>query len=400
MTRPWSGGVNDSDARILRYIGYGALIAAALWLLYRVKDTLPIFVLGLLIAYAWDPWLDRLQARGWSRDRAVRFVFICFFGFILIVAFIIIPLVVGQVQEFTERYDTTYKKQIASLTQNWQEKVEKYIPQRLLPLVFEKAKDRSGQAQGRPLKLRPIILSRLENMRDTIVPKVLSALAGYLQGSIGSLLLLLVLPLIVYYFMNEIDPMRQRVVFLIPAPYREKIVAMSGDVNRMIGRYIRGQFIVCLCFSVAAVIILGVWSAVFGMRYFLVLGLLAGLLYIIPYVGMIVNFALIASIGYLTTDHSITCALCAGGSLVVLNMTFDNLVVPRVVGKELGLHPLTVLFALLAGGQFGGILGMVVAIPVAGAIKAVLLHIFPQLAAPIPDTVQQLAPAPPNEAMK
>ena len=381
--------MHETDARILRYIGYGALIVAALWLLYRIKDALPIFVLGLFIAYASDPLLDRLQARGWPRDRAVRFAFICFFGFVLIVAFIVIPLVVDQVQEFGERYNTKYKKQIASLSQNWQERVEKFIPKKLQPLIFEKE---DGSKAGKR-KVRSVILTRLEELRDTVLPKVLGMAAGFLQGSIGSLLLLLVLPLIVYYFMNEIDPMRQRVVFLIPEQYREKVVAMSGDVNRMIGRYVRGQFIVCLCFSVAAVIILGVWSAIFGMRYFLLLGLIAGVLYIVPYVGMIVNFVLIASIGYLTTDHSIACALCAGGSLIALNMLFDNLVVPRVVGKELGLHPLTVIFALLAGGQFGGILGMVVAIPVAGAIKAVLLHLFPQLAAPIPDDVHQLVPA-------
>ncbi len=381
--------MNETDARILRYLGYGALIVALLWLLYLIKDALPIFVLGLFIAYTSDPLLDRLQARGWSRDRAVRFVFICFFGFVLIVAFIVVPLVVDQVQEFSERYQTKYKKQIASLSQNWQERVEKLIPKKLQPLIFEREE---GSKTGKR-KIRSVILRRLEELRDTVLPKVLGMAAGFLQGSIGSLLLLLVLPLIVYYFMNEIDPMRQRVVFLIPEQYREKVVAMSGDVNRMIGRYVRGQFIVCLCFSVAAVIILGVWSAIFGMRYFLLLGLIAGALYIVPYVGMIVNFVLIASIGYLTTDHSIACALCAGGSLIALNLLFDNLVVPRVVGKELGLHPLTVIFALLAGGQFGGILGMVVAIPVAGAMKAVLLHLFPQLAAPISEDVHQLVPA-------
>lgn len=381
--------MQETDARILRYLGYGALIAAALWLLYRIKDALPIFVLGLLIAYAWDPWLDRLQARGWSRDRAVRFVFICFFGFVLIVAFIVIPLVVDQVQEFGERYHTKYKKQIASLSQNWQERVAKFIPQKLQPLIFEKE---AGSKAGKR-KIRSVILTRLEELRDTVLPKVLGMAAGFVQGSIGSLLLLVVLPLIVYYFMHEIDPLRQRVVFLIPEPYREKVIAMSGDVNRTIARYVRGQFIVCLCFSVAAVVILGVWSLVFGMRYFLLLGLIAGVLYIIPYVGMMVNFALVASIGYLTTNHSLACALCAGGSLIVLNIVFDNLVVPRVVGKELGVHPLTVIFALLAGGQFGGLLGMVVSIPVAGAIKAVLLHLFPQLAAPISEDVHQLVPA-------
>jgi len=387
--------MHETDARILRYLGYGALIAAALWLLYRIKDALPIFVLGLLIAYAWDPWLDRLQARGWSRPRAVRFVFICFFGFVLMVAFIIIPLVVDQLQELGERYDRKYKQQIASLSQNWQERIEKLIPKRFQSLIFE---EEEGAGTGKR-KIRSVILARLEALRDTVLPKVLGMAAGFVQGSIGSLLLLLVLPLIVYYFMNEIDPLRQRVVFLIPEPYREKVVAMSGDVNRMIGRYVRGQFIVCLCFSVAAVVILGVWSALFGMRYFLALGLIAGVLYIVPYVGMMVNFALAASIGYLTTDHSIPCALCAGGSLIALNLLFDNLVVPRVVGKEIGLHPLTVLFALLAGGQFGGILGMVVAIPVAGAMKAVLLHLFPQLAAPISENIRQLVPAHAGESM-
>ncbi|MCS6861332.1 MAG: AI-2E family transporter [Abditibacteriales bacterium] len=387
--------MHETDARILRYLGYGALLTAALWLLYRIKDALPIFVLGLLIAYAWDPWLDRLQARGWSRDRAVRFVFLCFFGFILMVAFIVIPLVVDQVQEFGERYHTQYKEQIASLSQDWQERVEKLIPKRLQPLIFEKG---DGSTTSKP-RIRSVILTRLEELRDTVLPKVLGIAAGFLQGSIGSLLLLLVLPFIVYYFMHEIDPLRQRVVFLIPERYRETVVAMSRDVNRMIGRYVRGQFIVCLCFAAAAVIILGIWSAVFGMRYFLVLGLIAGVLYIVPYVGMVVNFALVAGIGYLTTDYSLACALCAGGSLIALNLVFDNLVVPRVVGKELGLHPLTVIFALLAGGQFGGLLGMVVAIPVAGAIKAVLLHLFPQLAAPVSEDVLQLVPATPRESM-
>jgi predicted PurR-regulated permease PerM len=122
------------------------------------------------------------------------------------------------------------------------------------------------------------------------------------------------------------------------------------------------------------------------MDYPLVLGIAAAFLYIVPYIGMATLATAAGLIAYFTASSPVTCALIAVISCLIFNLVIDYGVTPRVVGSGVGLHPLMVIFALLSGAQVGGIMGMILAVPVIASLRVVAIYLFPQLTAPIPQT--------------
>ena len=227
-----------------------------------------------------------------------------------------------------------------------------------------------------------------------MLPRVASAIAAWVQHSIGGLVLLVILPVITYYFMLIFDPLRRRVLYLVPDAERPRFLAIAQDVNQTLSIYVRSQLFLGAMYSVAAMLILGLWGLIFGMRFTFILGLFAGGLYLVPWVGMALNVLIGGTIGLLTGSHHVLTGILTAGTYLLLNFAFDNLLAPRLMGRRLGLHPLVILFALLAGGEFGGILGVLIAVPLAAAIKAVLVHLIPRIDEPVPAEVEALVPAP------
>ncbi|MBI3923184.1 MAG: AI-2E family transporter [Armatimonadetes bacterium] len=355
---PW---LSPEDQRLTRWIGFGLLFGFFLWLAWRVREILPLFLLGLFIAYLFDPLLDKLQKRGWSRGRAVWLVYMLFFLFFSVMALIVIPVSVAQVRNAVTNA-SVYQDKVLDLTATGEEFIKNYeVPKQVLDAITQ-AKERLRQ----------------------IVPKIAERLATWLSGAVSSLFLLIILPIIIFYFMNEFDPLRLRALSLVPEDFRDDVVQMSSEVNDMLARYVRGQAVVSLLVAVTVFVVLSIFSLIFKMKYAMVLALLAGITCLIPYLGAAVNALSTGAVAYLTADHNQWgCVIGVVVSMVILNQLFDNLITPRLVGGKVGLHPLIVLFALMAGGQMYGILGMLIAVPVAGSFKVLLLHLFPKLKTPL-----------------
>jgi predicted PurR-regulated permease PerM len=203
-------------------------------------------------------------------------------------------------------------------------------------------------------------------------------------SSLGSIfVVLIVLPIITLWFMMEMNPLRARVLMLVPPIYRRDVTEIGQSINEMLGRYVRGQMVVCGLFGLLCTIAFYILQLTYGMGYALVLGLMAGVIYIVPYVGMATIATAAALTGYFTSTAPVPCALMAVGCCVCFNLIVDYGVAPRVLGKGVGLHPLMVIFALLSGAQLGGIFGMILAIPLFASVRVVLIYLFPQLTAPI-----------------
>jgi predicted PurR-regulated permease PerM len=342
--------------RQVRLLGYAVLAGGLLWVLYRCRSVFPVFLLGFLLAYIFDPVLDWLQTRGSTRPRATLVVFGVLTIVALAAAAVLVPIIVSQVHSLVADYGA-YKATLGDLASRVESWAARFDP--------------SGQTLGTVREG----WTRLGAYAVKLAPRV----GGWVAGSVSSLFLLLVLPLITYYFMQEIDPLRARIRLLLPADYADGIVEISGEINRMLGRYIRGQATVCLLVGASTTAVLLIQTAAFGMRYALLLGLLAGVTCVVPFLGANVSALVAGVVGYVTAENPWLCAGLAVGSVVGVNQLFDNVITPRIVGKSIGLHPLTVMFALMAGGALSGILGMIIAVPAAASIKALLVHVFPQL---------------------
>jgi len=148
---------------------------------------------------------------------------------------------------------------------------------------------------------------------------------------------------------------------------------------------------VCSLFGILCTISFYVLHMVYKMDYPLVLGILAGLVYIVPYLGMATIAAAAGATAYFTSTNPVLCAILAVTACLLFNLIIDYGVSPRVLGQGVGLHPLLVIFALLCGAQIGGILGMIMAIPLFASMRVIAIHLFPQLIAPIPQLPPEIA---------
>jgi len=364
------------DSTLLRYVGYGLMFLVGAYLLYAVRDSLPIFLVGGLLAYAFEPIVQRLEKRGYSRGRAVFFIFLCFL-LLLAILFALMATAWQQVQMLLSNA-SLYQKQALQAAQSLQVRFE------ALPL---------------PSNVKKTVVELLPQMQTKVLsaaPDTLRNIVANALGSLGTLMVLsILLPVITFSMMMEMNPMRARAMMLVPPSYRRDVTEIGQNINEVLGRYVRGQMIVCALFGVLCTIAFEVLAWRYQMGYPLILGLMAMLIYIVPYVGMLTIAIAAGATAYFTAaaPNNILCAILAVGSCVVINLIMDYGVSPRVLGKGVGLHPLMVIFALLSGFSMGGIPGMILAVPLFASLRVILIYIFPQLTAPIPAT-------PPEVGMK
>jgi predicted PurR-regulated permease PerM len=198
-------------------------------------------------------------------------------------------------------------------------------------------------------------------------------------ASASRLLSVILVPIVTFYILADIDRLRGRALFLVPEGLRQSVMRASADIGVVFGGYVRGILLVSLLYGISVMVLF----AGFLKSYALLLGAVAGVLYIVPYLGPLVT-SLVAAILSLITGHGIGSTLLILGLGLGLNQIFDNVIVPRVVGRSVGLHPLLTMFALLLGGILFGLSGMLLSVPVAASIQAILFRLYPKLSAPTP----------------
>jgi len=218
------------------------------------------------------------------------------------------------------------------------------------------------------------------------VARLTSRLGSWLHRLVNSLSVLVMWTLLFlvasYYFLRDYDPLRRRLLYLFPAPYQPLVTDLSGQISQVLGGYLRGQLTVCLIVTILTTGALYLCSLIFGLPYWLFLGLFAGLLSLVPYFGMPISTLVATLIALITSGWG--AAIAVPIAMVIINVLSDQVISPKVIGQQVGLHPLLMLFAMLSGAKLFGVLGMVLAAPVVGSVKVVLVHFFPRLTEPVP----------------
>ena len=369
------------------YFSLGAALLMLLALVARrfAEATLAVsapFVIGLVLALLLDPLADRLMKRGLSRTAASGLVFGVFLLLIVGIGWFTIPALIGEAKALVEN-GPIY---IAGL----QDAVNKFLA----------AHHKIG-----PVKM-PANFAQLTS-------QVSAQVSGFLQlagGSIGTfligsatLLVQLVLALIIaFYFLVDIDRLRARLFYLAPEKWRSMMGHVGGDVGGVFSDYLRGLLIVCALYGVSTIGLLYGLSVFHHSlaQYALLVGAAAGVLYAVPYLGSLTTalVTFVVAFAAATGDHQNGLAFggIAVAATLAVNQVFDNIVTPRVVGGGVGLHPVLALFALVIGGELFGIWGMLLSVPIAGSIQAILFRLFPRLTQPTPQTFLSVQGVPPN----
>ncbi|MCS7224605.1 MAG: AI-2E family transporter [Armatimonadetes bacterium] len=345
----------------MRRIGYGLVALLTLIVLWKVRSVLSLFLLGIFLAYLLDPLVDRLEEKGFSRAGASRLVFLSFFLIGFGLGILLVPTLIEQSVRLAQSLLPPEGKFFLLLTDL---------------LQFIEKKTQSGE-------LPPIVNDSLQNLMNQLG----QYLIGYLKtalSTVTSLLSLILLPFITYYALQIVDPLRERLRWWIPEEYRTAFADIIRQSGAMVGRYIRGYLFLCVAVGITDTLFLYACRVFFGIDYVLTVGILAGAAYAIPYFGMAVVTVTAGIVaGTTATSSPAAAVVIVVIGLLGVNQFFDWVLLPRVVGEAVRLHPLTVIFAVMAGGSAFGVLGMILAVPFAGAAKLILIHLFPRHFGPV-----------------
>ena len=342
----------DEIARFLRHIKYGALALAMIWVIWLLAPILTPFVAATMLAWLGDPLVDRLEAAGRSRNTAVLLVFVLMIVLVALALLILVPMLQSQVQTLVSALPGmqawVLEKALPALETRFGFTAAEWMdPQRLIDWARSHWQAAGGAA---------------------------ATVFGYLGRSGFALVTFVVnlflTPIVAYYFLRDWDRMVERVASLIPRDHIATVSKLAAESNEVLGAFVRGQFVV----MVALGAIYATGMALVGLKLGLLIGMVAGLISFIPYLGATTGIIL-AVLAALVQAQGVDVKLLAGVAVVfTIGQLLESYVLtPRIVGDKIGLHPVAVIFAVMAGGQLFGFLGMLLALPVA-AVANVLLR--------------------------
>lgn len=369
-------------AKLRPWVGLAviAVIGAAL---YYVSDVLLPFMIAFAIAGLLDGQLHALEKRGYSRLVATLLVFIAFILLVVALLLYVVPLIVGQMQGLIR----DLPGYIRSANDWFQEELQPYL-RRHHDLL---------QRLNLPEDPQELI-DRYSEQINAQVTAWMSNLLNYVTALLGKLLWLILIPIITFFAMVDLPRIRQRVLGMIPEGSYPSVVTLLRALGVVWTGYLRGLATVAILYGITMAVVF----TLLGLRYSVVLGTLAGLLYLVPYVGALLialTSGLVAFFGgetqalwlFAVPALSWKYTLLVVGTAVVVNTLFDQLLVPRIVGGSVGLHPIASIFALIVGAKLFGIWGMLLAMPAAASLWIVLLALFPSLR---PKSGKEGAPVP------
>ena len=339
----------SEEEKIIKNFYRLVLIIIALYLTYLLRDVLIPFALGGLLAYALSPVVQFLNSRWFSWKTSVIIVFVGILIFFSALFIFLVPEVTSQLRTLTSQWSQYSETLIEKIIEGVEKLDERYPDSNISQTVESFLTSISINLQN---YLTHIISS---------IPNLVSILANII------FLGFIMTPVALYFFMADATKVRRSLVRLFPPARRREYVALLREIDQVLGGFIRGRALIALFVGTCA----SVGLALMKIDFALAIGVIAGIIDIIPYLGPVIG-AIPAIILAATKSPWLVLgvALLFGG----INFAEGIFISPQLLGKETGLHPLTVLFALAVGGKLYGALGIIIAIPVAGVLKGLLSH--------------------------
>ncbi len=339
--------------QVLRRIFILAGLALFLWVLYLLKPIVIPFVGAFFIAYLFSPLVDVLVKIKLPRWLAISIVFIGIGVTLTMVLWFLVPLIWKQLM---------YARDSIPAGIHW-------VNATFLPWVshtFNVVPMEIDTDQITKALMDYIQTNYSADSIQTMALRVAQSGLNFIQ--IGGVVVLI--PIISFYFLLDWDRMLQSFRRLIPRPYEASTLTIVCECHSVLGAFVKGQFLVMLLLG----IVYAVGLQFIGLEVGLIIGMIAGLASIIPYLGFGVGIiaAVIATLFQFGLDW--TQLLLVGVVFMIGQMVEGYILQPFLLGDKIGLSPVAVVFAVLAGAQLGGFLGMLIALPVAAVIVVLLKH--------------------------
>ena len=323
---------------------WALIFAGIIVVMWVLGDVLLPFVLGMAIAYLCNPLTNRLERSRIPRWVAALIVITLVVLFFVLLTLLIAPIIGKQLAAFIEdvpRYIRKLQAVISDPSRPW---LSRFVGER-----FTAADESGGDLVKEAAALGTAFLGKIWSGGTTVVSVVA---------------LLVLTPVVAFYFLVDWPRIVQGLERLVPRSQHETVVKLAQQTDVAIAGFVRGQTLVCVVLGILYAVAL---SAV-GLNFGLLIGLLSGLISFIPYVGSVTGFVLATAIALAQFWPDWVWIVVVIGIFLLGQFIEGNILVPKLVGDSIGLHPLWLMFALLAFGYLFGFLGLLLAVPLAAAV--------------------------------
>jgi len=325
-----------------------SIILFSLWLLHEIVGILAPFIVAMVFAYILDPIVDALERKKIPRWVSSLVLILLLLGGITLVLFFILPVAVTQfegVLDATSKLVTDARNYIAG--SNLLNSLERYgISAQQVRSVLTTS-------------LTPKIEDILKNLLDAVLVFVSS-----ISGVVTQVFYVILVPFLAFYILSDFPKINYRFQMLFPRQRRQRVAEYLEQADQLIGRYLRGALTVAFLQG----IVIALSFSIFDIKYALLLGLLAAVLDLVPYFGLIIIMILSGIVATFSEPPVLPKVLFAFGTIGLLHMVEIVFLSPRIVGSKVGLHPLLIILSILVFFQFLGFIGLLIAVPVTALV--------------------------------
>lgn len=334
-----------SPRRAFKVIGALILLGAFIFILPYAKQVIILFVLSLLLSLLLEPVVSFLEARGIKRVWGI----VILFGVIVLIVALIIAFLFPIIS-----------RELRSLNQTLQSQTPDQFIHKMETFLKKKF----------PFLRNQTLMENLTSKAQSFLTGMLQKLFTLFFNILSALTTFIIIPFITFFLLKDGRRMKKAFIQIIPNRYFEMSLNIIYKINQQLGRYIRGQLLDAMIVGMLSIIAL----RILNIPYYVIIGSIAGLANLIPYFGPIVGGVPAVIVGVMHTG-TITPAIGVIISFALIQLLDNVLISPLVVAKSVDLHPLVVVVVVLLGGNLLGLLGMLLAVPIASVVKVTVQEI-------------------------
>jgi predicted PurR-regulated permease PerM len=328
-------------SRLLFLVG---LLLVGLFL-FAMRAAIVPFVYALVIAYILAPLVDRLQRRGISRVAAILSLYAALIALLVLLVFCVVPFGAAELDAFADMVPIYTKKLEGLLNQ-----MQRFYSRVTLP---------AG--------LRQVMDETINRMEENILSHIRSV-ADFAVSLLSHVLAIIIAPILAFYMLRDLALIKEAFHNFIPVGSGHDIAYLLQELDGVLGGFIRGHLLVS--FIVGLLSFIGL--TLLNIDFAFLIGIMAGAFDIIPYFGPVIGALPAVVIALLESPLK---ALYVAILFLIIHQVESTVISPKILGERVGLHPLTVIFVILVGGQLAGIVGVLLAVPLAAALKVFLFFL-------------------------
>lgn len=326
---------------MVRHMIVVATVLFGIWFFVEVSGAVLPFVIAFIISFIFTPVVEFLARKKIPRPISIVAILLVLLGVLVTLSVFLLPMIFQQFQTFLTAIPTLSGEVSSSLN----------------GLINRGFLGFSPENQGLQQAIISEVSTRIEDITRAI-PNGILYFVAQAASALTKMLNLVLVPFLSFYIMKDFGLIKYRVKMVVPRMYRQRASEIYGIIDGILGGYLRGALTVAFINSIVISSLMTIW----GIKYPLVIGLVSGLLDMIPYFGIIVSMSVAALIALFGDNPGIQVILVVA-SFLAMNLTETTILYPKIVGSKIGVHPVLLILALFIFGYFMGFLGLLIAVP-------------------------------------